>query len=358
MDDVFDVQERVSRAIVSALQVRLSSSEDVRLSARPIQNPRAFELYLQARDELRRMGTSPSRASVLIEHAIEIEGAVPALRALRAFMWLSEVRAGLNADLAPLDATEAEGRALVELAPEAPYGHALLGYVGYERGHHREAVRHLTRALELDPTDTDVLFYLAISLQAAGQIEPAAELAVRFHATDPLSPFAWTILGVVEWFAGRAGAKVDAIERALAMDPDNPIIRWALGYTYALMGRDSDAAVHAQWMTARVPQFPYTVQLASLVDAMQGRASAALETLARVDVAPLDAHHTFHLSESFAMGGDTARALVLLERAVDGGFYPFRFFAEWCPFMAPLRGMPEFDRIVEKAARRVAEFSA
>jgi len=43
---------------------------------------------------------------------------------------------------------------------------------------------------------------------------------------------------------------------------------------------------------------------------------------------------------------------------VDGGFYPYPFLAEYCPFMAPLRGMPEFERIVAKAARRVAEFNA
>ena len=49
---------------------------------------------------------------------------------------------------------------------------------------------------------------------------------------------------------------------------------------------------------------------------------------------------------------------MLLEAAVDRGFYPHRFVTEWCPFMAPLRTMPEFDRIVAKAARRVAEFNA
>ena len=358
MDDVFDVQERVSRAIVAALQVQLSASEDVRLSARPIQNPRAFELYLQAREELRRTGSSPSRASMLIQHAVEIEGETPALRALRAFMWFSEVRAGLNADLKPLDATEAEALALVTLVPDAPYGHALLGFVGYERGQHKQAVRHLTRALELDPSDADVLFYLAISLQSAGQIESATELAVRFHATDPLSPFAWVLLAFVDSISGRIGARIHFVEHALAMDPENPIIHWGLGYTYALMGRCADAAEQARWMMGRVPQLPYTVQLSSLVDAMQGRTTTALDALARVDVAPLDAHHTFHLSESCAMAGDTGRALALLERAVDRGFYPSRFIAEWCPFMAPLRGMPEFDRIVAKASRRVAEFSA
>ncbi len=54
------------------------------------------------------------------------------------------------------------------------------------------------------------------------------------------------------------------------------------------------------------------------------------------------------------MAGDTARALKLLERAVDNGFYPYDFFAVHCQFLAPLRGTPEFERVLAKAARRVA----
>ena len=77
-----------------------------------------------------------------------------------------------------------------------------------------------------------------------------------------------------------------------------------------------------------------------------------------VDWAALDAHHTFHLCESYAMAGDTKRALELFDRAVNNGFYPVKFFATYCPFLAPLRGMPEFDRIVAKAATRVAMFDA
>jgi hypothetical protein len=57
------------------------------------------------------------------------------------------------------------------------------------------------------------------------------------------------------------------------------------------------------------------------------------------------------------MAGDTGRALELQDWAVDHGFYPVRFIAEFCPFMVPLRGLPEFDRIVAKAARRVAAFT-
>ena len=356
MDDVFDVQERVSRAIVGALQIKLTSSEEVRLAARPIQNAGAFELFLQARAEMRRYGVSLDHAGVLLERAIEIEGESPPLRALRAFMEFSKVRAGTAMDLRPLEVAETEARALIALVPDAPYGHALLGFVGYERGHLKEAARHLTRAMELDPADADVLFFLTITLQAAGQIERGQELAKRFHEVDPLSPLSGAMLCCSEWFAGNVGKNVDALERALALDPENAILRWALGYTYALMGRFGDAAVQAKWMLTHTPELPYTAQLSALVDACEGRHEAALASLARVDRAALDAHHTFHLSESVAMAGDTTRALELLEWAVDHGMYPYRFYAEFCPFMAPLRGMPEFDRIIAKAARRVAEF--
>ncbi|MCI0436587.1 MAG: protein kinase [Gemmatimonadetes bacterium] len=358
MEDIFDVQERVSRAIVAALEVQLTSLEDARLASRRIADPRAFELYLQARSELRRHGASPDHATTLLRRAIEIEGEAPPLRALRAYMWITQVRAGLNADLRPLAEAEAEARALIELVPDAPYGHALLGFVGYERGQLRDAARNLGKAMELDPSDADVLFFLAAALQAAGQIEACLSLVKRFHASDPLSPFATLMLGVAQWFAGRPGERVDAVESAVTMDPDNPIIRWALGYTYALMGRAPDAAMQAEWLLEHAPAMPYTVQLSALVDAIEGRATAALDALGRIDLAPLDAHITFHISESFAMAGAAGRALELLERAVDRGFYPHRFFAEYCPFLAPLRGTPAFDSVLARAERRVAEFSA
>jgi len=100
------------------------------------------------------------------------------------------------------------------------------------------------------------------------------------------------------------------------------------------------------------------VQLRALVAAAQGRKAEALEMLARVDTAPLDGHHRFHLAEAFAMAGDTPRALELFEQAVDTSFYPHQFFSSYCPFIQPLRVSAEFERILAKAARRVKEYSA
>ena len=76
------------------------------------------------------------------------------------------------------------------------------------------------------------------------------------------------------------------------------------------------------------------------------------------DVQLLDAHQKFHLAESFAVAGDTERALFLLEEAVDTGFHPGDFIAIHCPFFESLRGTTHFEAIAEKALRFTREFVA
>ncbi len=140
------------------------------------------------------------------------------------------------------------------------------------------------------------------------------------------------------------------------LDPENPIIHWSLGYTYALLGRVEDARVRVQWMQAHVPQMPYTVQLAALLEGIAGQTAEARATLASLADMSFDGHITFHLAESFAFAGDAPTALRLLDRAVEHGFYPHDYIAKHCPFLAPLRGLDAFDRIVARAAERTAAF--
>ena len=144
MDDVFEVQERVSREIVQALDITLTSDEHRRLGERPIADVRAFELYLQARQEIRRY--APDRAIALTREAIRIEGETPPLLAVLTWTKVLQVRSSMARSRSLLDEADAEARQLLAQAPDAAYGHSLLGHIAYERGQMPEAVHHLKLA--------------------------------------------------------------------------------------------------------------------------------------------------------------------------------------------------------------------
>ena len=91
LDDIFEVQERVSREIVRALGVRLTSDENRRLAERPIADVRAFELFLQARQEVRRFEANALERAAILEtqvlsvegRALSLDGVIPVLNTVK-----------------------------------------------------------------------------------------------------------------------------------------------------------------------------------------------------------------------------------------------------------------------------------
>ena len=80
VDDVFDLQERLSRQIVEALRITLSPPEDREIAERPIADIRAFEYYQRARQEYYRYSAEGMVAArALAEHGLAVVGPNEAL---------------------------------------------------------------------------------------------------------------------------------------------------------------------------------------------------------------------------------------------------------------------------------------
>jgi serine/threonine protein kinase/tetratricopeptide (TPR) repeat protein len=353
LDDVFDVQERVSRAIVDALDVALSPQESAQLAARPLQDVRAFELYLKAREAL--AGYDVARAAPLIARAIEIAGRVPILRALEAMSGIMQLRTGASRTPELLASIEQEARALIAEAPEFAQGYALLGYLAYETGDQITAVRSLRRALALDPADGDIRFFLGIAHQAGGREN--ARIGQEWIALDPLAPLANILVGANSWFSGRLTEGLPYLEEAVRLAPAGLIFHWGLGNHYALMGRYDDAERQVAWLLEHAAQLPYTAQLHGLVTAALGHPAEALTILAAIDESLLDGHHTFHLGESYIMAGAHERGIALIDQAITMGFCTVEYLERTCPFYQAVRGREDFARLVEQARRRAVEFT-
>ena len=164
-------------------------------------------------------GDALERAGRLLSQAVSIEGETPPLLALMAWTSVTQVRLGIHRGVAPLEEAETQAHALLARAPDSPNGHALLGYIEYERGHLPEAVGHFQRALEREPNDADALFYMGISYIAAGQNELALATGQRIVVSDPLASLSWMLSGATRWFVGRFAEALPDLTRGLELDP-------------------------------------------------------------------------------------------------------------------------------------------
>jgi adenylate cyclase len=73
VEAVFDIQEKVSRAIVDALKVALDPAEEQRLAARPVDDLVAFECYVKARHLIWLLTEqSLDEALVLLERGLDV----------------------------------------------------------------------------------------------------------------------------------------------------------------------------------------------------------------------------------------------------------------------------------------------
>ena len=142
LDDVFDIQERVSRVIVEGLKVPLSPDEDRRLGERPIQDVRAYECYLLARQEINRYTQKGlDQALELLRRALDIIGDNALLYSTLGMAYWQHVNAGIRPDEHFLHQAEECVTKVFRLEPGSARGHYLHGLICAPRGNAQEAVK-------------------------------------------------------------------------------------------------------------------------------------------------------------------------------------------------------------------------
>jgi eukaryotic-like serine/threonine-protein kinase len=352
MEDVFDLQERVSKEIVQALNVTLTADEARQLAERPIDDPRVLDCLLRARHELWTGGAD--HAERLLQQGIDAMGPVPVLVAGLGQVEITRLRLTGNPDPAILDRAEARAQEVMAADPVA--AHRLLGMVAFERGHLQACAAHLKQTLAASDGDTEALFWLGLCYLYAGQIEAARSIAARLMAVDPLSSTTWIVESALCFFAGELAAAIAPMARCIELGGTGTIIRWMRGYAFALNGRVDEARADADCILQSDETNPYSRQLAALTMAMAGDVAGAREVLRPLDGRRFDHHVSFHMAESYAAAGDCDWAMTLLEYAIGYGFHPYDFIARHNRLLDPLRTDPGFTALEQEARRRWAAF--
>ncbi len=354
LDDIFEMQESVSRAIVGALKVTLTSDEERRLAERPIADARALDLYMRARQELQRgVPEALHRSIELLNEGLSIVGENELLYAALGHTYYAYFRWISKADESYLRRANEYVLKTFAMNPSSSHGFALQGMVQASEGDIGAAIRSLKRALAIDPTNTEALLWLAIYSAWVGRIAEAMKAADGAISLDPLLPINTIIKGIVHIYGGEFEKGIPWVRRGYDMDPRSPIAKWSLVIGLAWFRQDEEAAVEVDALARLAPGWVYTQHALFLNHAVRGERELALR-YATDDLAleaKHDLHFSLHVAHCYALIGAKEKALDFLEHSVRMGMLNHRFLSQFDRLLENLRGEERFKALMIEAQR-------
>jgi serine/threonine protein kinase len=358
VDDVFAIQEEISRKIVKALQVKLTDTESRKVAERPIDNPAAYDCYLRAHQEMLRFTpTSLDRAQRLADEGLALIGENPLLLATRGLVSWYYLNFSIRPDERYLDEAASFARRALDRDPGAFLGIYLRGLVAAKRGDTEGAVRDIRRACALKPGDAATLELMRFLFTAGHSTDAVLEDAARI---DPLNPLVWAQTAFARFESGRHAEADTAARRALALaDPGNPV-RTYIASALAFLGRRDEAIVILDEVSAALGGSTYGALSAFFARALQGDADAAVSHVTPLleQSARWVEYLAWILADGYALIGRRDDAIRWLRQAIECGFINYPLLATHDPFLAPLRGDADFEALMQQVHRRWQAFDA
>src|SRR5579863_1700992 len=252
LEDIFDLQDRVTSDVIGAISPQLVRAEIERAQRKPTENLHAYDYYLRALFCLYRFTRETNiEAFGLAETASRIDPAFALSYAFGALTLVQRKAFGWSIDPAR-EAAEAMrlARKAIELETDDPSVLAMAGHaLGYAAAEVEEGSAYLSRAIDLDPNMASARFWGGWSQIYLGNLDIAIE---RFQVALRLSP----------------------------LDPRIFLAQTGMAFAYFLAGRYDEGLSWATLAVQRQPNYPGASRILMCCQAMSGRIEEARRTRA------------------------------------------------------------------------------
>jgi adenylate cyclase len=258
LDDIFAVQDEITRKIVLALQVKLTYGESARLWEGQTQNLRAWEKMVFARDKFFRFNRVDNRdAQRALKEALTIDPAYTGAMVQLGMTYFWEAKYDISADReGALQHAEQQVERIVRIDPEMGSAFMLRGGIAFLRGLYEEGIRLCQKAVDLAPSDSWSTAFLATMYVYAGESEKATAALKTALRLSPYNPSWYTFYNVLaNLWSGDLPTAQEAAEIYLQQEPDEPYGYINLATVYGFQQRADDAARVISELKARFPAF-------------------------------------------------------------------------------------------------------
>jgi adenylate cyclase len=258
LKDIFALQDEITLKIIKALQVKVTSGEQARVTGKGTQNLNAYLKTLQAYEQFFRMNKQGSiMAKELAKEAIALDPKYALPYSVMAYSHMLDLwfRFSESPEESMKMAADAAQKALA-LDESDPLIHTCFTSLYIMQRQHDKAIASAERALELSPSGARAHGSLGLALLFAcrfSEAVPYLEQAIRF---DPYpSSSALRNLGNAYRMSGRYEEAIMQYKKALKLEPDDLFTHLGLAHTYVKLDRDKDAQAEAAEVLRIYPKF-------------------------------------------------------------------------------------------------------
>lgn len=256
MGDIFSLQDKITRKIISALALKLTANEENAITDRGTDNLQAYDSFLKGWQGYRMMTKSGfAEAKIHLEKAVEIDPEFArAYAALAVLYWKAiqtaspELREGLGINNhTARNAVRNKPHFLVKKAMVKPtaLAHGLMSQFYLFRYQHDEALSEIEQAVAMDPNDPELYAWMSHILWLIGKNKEAIESAKTGLRLDPNNPTVYLINQARAYLPdGNLEESMRLVERAKRL---NPYLSGTIALTesiiYGIQGRDEESRI-------------------------------------------------------------------------------------------------------------------
>jgi adenylate cyclase len=252
LDDIFDLQDRVTSSVIAAILPHLERAEIERAQRKPTGSLQAYDYYLRALASSYRFTREANLETLeLARAASAIDPHFALSHALAAFSFTQRKAFGWSANIAD------------EIS---------------------ETRRLAAQAIELDRDDARVLGMAGFALgYVVGEVEVAAEFLARAIQLDPNLVLARTWMGWTRVYLGDMDGAIEPLEVAQRVNPLDPrryVTLTAMAYAHFFAGRNDEASAWATNVVRQQPNYLAGQRIMMACHAMAGRIDEARQACA------------------------------------------------------------------------------
>ena len=351
LDDVFDIQEKVSQSIAEALKIKLVPEEKQKILARPIDNFQVYDLHIKAQNALLASTDEGfKRALQYINQGLEIIGENEILYADMGQVYMLYIEKGVDRGENNFKKAQECAEKVFSLNPNSANGYYLMGHLKMWRGHIKESMKDLMQGLSIDPNHHNSAFFLTVIYITSGKGDSARPIIQKILKTDPMNPSSYLISGGAEIFDGQFNLAVGYLRKGYELEP-LPVLKFWIAKALAYNNELKESRKLLYSVSLEAPGSHWAQMALFLLYAIQGEKSKALEIVTEDFVTTMkdDAWFAIWTAESYALMGFKEESVEWIEKGVHCTlpFINYPFLSESDPLLENIRGEQKFKKLME-----------